>query len=57
LRLEGRGEGLSVTMKRSHGDFGWSRADTESCVGVIIQRITLAVIRGLREEEDRAERK
>jgi hypothetical protein len=57
LRLEGRGEGPSVTMKRSHGDFGWRRAGTESCVGVIIQRITLAIIRGLREEEDRAERK
>jgi hypothetical protein len=57
LRLEGRGERLSVTMKRSHGDFGWSKAWTESCVGVIIQRITLAIIRGLREEEDRVERK
>ena len=46
-----------MTMKRSHGDFGWRRAGTESCVGVIIQRITLAIIRGLREEEDREERK
>jgi hypothetical protein len=54
---EGRGEGPSVTMKRSHGDLGWSRAEMESCVGVIIQRITLAIIRGLREEEDRVERK
>ena len=46
-----------MTMKRSHGDLGWRRAGTESCVGVIIQRITLAIIRGLREEEDREERK
>ena len=44
-------------MKRSHGDFGWRRAGTESWVGVMIQRITLAIIRDLREEIDRAERK
>ena len=46
-----------MTMKRSHGDFGWRRAGTESWVGVMIQRITLAIIRDLREEIDRAERK
>jgi hypothetical protein len=53
----GRGDGPSVTTKRSHGDFGWSRAGTESVVGVMIHRITLATINGLREEEESAERK
>jgi hypothetical protein len=57
LRSEGRDEGPSVTMKRSHGDFGWRRAGTESWVGVMIQRITLAIMRGLRDDEERAERK
>ena len=46
-----------MTMKRCHGDFGWRRAGTESWVGVITQRITLAIMRGLREDLDRAERK
>jgi hypothetical protein len=57
LRSEERGKGPSVTMKRSHGDFGWRRAGTESWVGVIIQQITLATIRGLRDDEERTERK
>jgi hypothetical protein len=46
-----------VTRKRSHGDFGWRRAGTESLLGVMIQRITLAIINGLRDDEESVERK